>query len=88
MKKINQNNRSITTLVGYHDAQHRDSRNTLESNTTPEIPGGAEGDSESTLEPKSVNDVTNFQSYVTLSEVPDRNFVAGNYDNSIPELFF
>jgi hypothetical protein len=88
MKNINRKIRSLTTLTDYHEAQHQDSRNMLESNTSPEILGGAEGDSESTPAPKSVNDVTNIQRFVTLSEAPGRNFVPENYENGIPDLFF
>ncbi len=88
MKKAGKNNRSITTLVDYHEDQHKLSRSKIECDIAsenleelkcPPTPGEAA---------KSENDVKNSQTYVTLSEARNQNFVPENYKNDIPELFF
>ena len=88
MRHANQNIRSLVTLIGYHKAQNRLSRNKLEGSISFEKPVEMKNDSKPALATRDVNAVTYFTNYVPLSESQRRIIVAQHRGDNVPELIF
>jgi hypothetical protein len=88
MRHANQDIRSIVTLLGYHKAQQRLSRNGVESNSISSFRGVQGGEIRPVAATESMKDVRFLQNHPSSPESQHHAFEAEHYDDVKPELFF